>query len=82
MKTCPLGHTCESCLWQIHLRGINPQTGQEVDEVGCSVAFIPLLLIENAKEQRATGVAIESFRNEMINDNGRLLELATERMLS
>ncbi len=75
MKSCPLGHTCDACLWQTHLRGHNPQTGQEVDQVGCAVAFLPMLLIENSQQQRSTGAAVESFRNEMVQGNGLMLEL-------
>ncbi len=78
MKTCPLGHTCETCLWQTHLRGHNPQTGQEIDQVGCAVAFLPVLLIENSQQQRSTGAAVESFRNEMVRGNDALLQLAYE----
>lgn len=57
------------CAWFMQLRGNHPQTGQEIDEWGCTVAWTPLLLIENAKVQRETGAAVESFRNEMVKSN-------------
>jgi hypothetical protein len=57
------------CAWFVQLRGTNPNTGQEVDEWGCAVSWLPMLLIENAKESRHTGAAVESFRNEMVNAN-------------
>ena len=53
----------------MQLRGNHPQTGQEIDEWGCTIAWTPLLLIENAKLQRETGAAVESFRNEMVKAN-------------
>ena len=53
------------CAWHTKVRGTNPNTGQEVDDPGCAVAFMPMLLIENAKQQRSTAAATESFRNEM-----------------
>lgn len=85
MKTCPLGHTCAACLWHTHLRGINPQTGQEIDQEGCAIAFLPVLLIENSQQQRQTGAAVESFRNEMVQGNGAMLRLmhdATQKRLT
>jgi hypothetical protein len=72
MRTCPLGHSCNSCLWQVRLRGQNPQTGQEVDDDKCALAWLPILLVENSQQQRQTAAAVESFRNTMVQDNGAL----------
>lgn len=57
------------CSWFTQLRGTNPQTGQEVDEWGCAVTWLPMLLVENSQMQRHTGAAVESFRNEMVRSN-------------
>lgn len=67
------------CSWFTQLRGVNPQTGQDVDEWGCAVTWLPMLLIENSQQQRQTGAAVESFRNEMVkaNDSSRQVLLAT-----
>lgn len=54
------------CNWFIQVRGTNPNTGQEVDEWGCSIAWLPHLLLENASQIRQTGAATESFRNEFV----------------
>lgn len=70
-KSCPLGHTCDKCLWHTRLRGINPQTGQEIDNDGCAVAFLPILLIENSQQQRQTAAAVESTRNELVRSVSR-----------
>lgn len=75
--TCPLGHKCEEakdgeihrCAWFVELRGRNPNTGEEIDERGCSMAWLPVLLIENARVSTGTSAAIESFRNEMVSAN-------------
>lgn len=66
VKTCPLGHSCDKCLWHTKLRGQNPQTGQEMDSEGCAIAFLPILLIENSQQQRQTSMAVESTRNELV----------------
>lgn len=57
------------CNWFTQVRGVNPNTGKEVDEWGCAITWLPVLLIENSQQQRQTGAAVESFRNEMVNAN-------------
>ena len=51
--------------------GKNPQTGQDVSEWNCAVAWLPMLLIEGSQQARQTGSAIESFRNEMVKLNDK-----------
>ena len=72
-NNCPL-HNFEpcrqlDCAWFTELRGTNPNTGKEVDEWGCAIAWLPVLMIENSQQQRSTGAAVESFRNEMVRAN-------------
>lgn len=67
---CPLNNfePCKQldCAWFLKIRGSNPNTGEEIDEWGCSMSWLPILLIENAQMSRQTGAAVESFRNEMV----------------
>jgi hypothetical protein len=63
------------CVWFSQLRGTNPNTGKEVDEWGCAIAWMPVLMIENSQQQRQTGAAVESFRNEMVKANAQTTEL-------
>jgi len=67
------------CAWFMKVRGNNPNTGEEVDEYGCSMAWLPMLMIENSQQQRSTGAAVESFRNEMVksNENSQHVLMAT-----
>ena len=60
------------------IRGTNPNTGEELDDYGCAIAWLPVLMIENSQQQRQTGAAVESFRNEMVkaNDVGQRVLLA------
>lgn len=84
-KTCPLGHSCDRCLWLIKLRGMNPQTGQEIDNDGCAISWLPVLLVENSQQQRQTSHAVESFRNEMVSGNeviARLMHASQTRRLT
>ena len=55
------------CAWITQVRGTDPNTGNEVDHWDCAVKWIPMLLIENSQQQRQTGAAIESLRNESVD---------------
>ena len=76
MKMCPIvGDKCmeHGCEWYIQVQGTNPQTGAMMDKWGCSISFLPILLIENSQQQRQTAASIDSFRNEMSRQNQELL---------
>lgn len=70
---CPLNNfePCKQldCAWFLNIRGTNPNTGQDMDDWGCSIAWMPILLIENSQMSRQTSAAVESFRNEMVKAN-------------
>ena len=72
-SNCPLNNfePCRQmeCAWFMKVVGNNPNTGKEVEEWGCSMAWLPILTIENSQQQRQTGAAVESFRNEMVKAN-------------
>lgn len=73
---CPLNEFNEcrqlDCAWFIQLRGSNPNTGEDVDEWGCAIAWQPILAIENSQMQRQTGAAVESLRNEIVGASNDL----------
>ena len=70
---CPLNgfKKCKrfNCAWYTQIRGKHPQTGEELDEYGCAMAMLPLLMVENSRQTNQAGAAIESFRNEMVKSN-------------
>jgi hypothetical protein len=69
---CPfIGGDCIGlqCRMMVQIRGVNPNTGEPVDEWDCTLRWVPVLLIENSQQQRQTGAAVESFRNEMVKSN-------------
>lgn len=76
---CPLNNfePCKQleCAWFVQMRGTDPNSGKEVDEYSCGIAWLPMLLIENAAQARQSGAAIESFRNEMVKANQASQEL-------
>lgn len=70
--TCPLGSKCEEirdnaihrCAWNIEMTGSDPSTGDPKNERACAMAWMPILLVENSRQQVRTTSAVESFRNE------------------
>jgi hypothetical protein len=67
------------CAWFTRVQGYDTNTGNQVDEYQCAIAWMPMLLIENSGQQRQTGSAVESFRNEMVkaNENSQKVLLAS-----
>jgi hypothetical protein len=81
------GHFCplikkdcieNKCEWYHQVRGVNPNTGEPVDEWQCAVNLIPILLIENSQQQRSTSAAVESFRNETVKQSDVLNQVLVQ----
>ena len=80
---CPLikKKCCQhKCAWYTQVRGLNPQTGQEVDEWKCAVTWMPMMSVEIAQKTRGTTAAVESFRNETVAANERSNQLYTHAL--
>lgn len=69
-KKCPFTKTqkCmqDKCMFWTHLIGVNPQTGQSIDEFNCAISMLPILLIENAKNVAQAQSAVEKFKNKSV----------------
>lgn len=57
------------CAWYTKVRGLNPNTGEELDHWDCAVAWMPMMAVEVAQKSNQTGAAVESFRNEVVKAN-------------
>jgi len=55
---------CHTCPLWMHIKGVNPNTGQEVDRWSCSFAQLPIMMIENAHVGRHVGAAVDALRKE------------------
>jgi hypothetical protein len=66
------------CSWYTQVRGMNPNTGEEVDDWACAVAWMPMMQIETSQQARQAGAAVESFRNEMVKYNQEYQKLYVE----
>lgn len=80
-QNCPFNNfkPCKEldCAFFTQIRGKHPQTHQDIDEFGCAIAWIPVLLCENSQMSRQTGAAVESFRNEMVKQNQQFNDMIT-----
>lgn len=68
---CPLhkadcSTVCHKCPWWTRVIGKNPQSEELIDDWRCAVALLPMLLVENSQQQRATGAAVETLRNGIV----------------
>lgn len=67
-KICPLikseclEHGCE---FYTHLIGQNPQTGEQKDDFGCAIKFLPILLVENAGQIRQVAASSDKVASEV-----------------
>ena len=67
-----------TCAWYTRVQGYDMNSGNQVDSYECAISWLPMLLIENSGQQRQTGAAVESFRNEMVKSN----EVNTQLLLA
>ena len=63
------------CKFWTKLVGKHPQVpGQTIDEYDCSWKWMPFLMIENTKETIEMTASINSFRNEMVVQNDKIIK--------
>jgi hypothetical protein len=85
--TCPLGSECETvvgkvikrCAWYCKLTGADPSTGKDVDEWGCSMSFMPMLMVEMSGTNRGQTEALESMRNETVKGQAEFNEIVIKK---
>lgn len=72
----PMSVVCHVCPWWTQIRGLNPNTGQEIDDWNCAIGMLPMLTVNVANEARQGAAATESFRNETVKMGALSLNLA------
>ena len=84
---CPLGNECETtadkkiirCAWYTKMMGEDPQTGKEIEDWACAMAWMPTLQVEMARTNRGQTAALESFRNETVKGQAKFNSLIEQR---
>lgn len=87
MKKCPyrfglpekkqgcIQHDCE---FFINLVGTHPQTGETQNEWGCSLRWLPILLVENASRTRQASASVDKVANEVRRQSETIFGLASD----
>ena len=66
-KKVPMSKVCPTCDLWVQLRGKDPNTGQDIDQWGCTDKWLLTGLLEIAKMSLSNAAATESFRNEVVD---------------
>jgi hypothetical protein len=66
------------CNWFMRVQGVNPNTGDQVDEWACAIAWIPMLLIENSRQQMNTTQVFDKFKNDLVAATTSSLQLISQ----
>jgi urease gamma subunit len=67
-----------ACVMYTHITMADPQTGVNQDKFSCSLALLPMMVVEGARQTRGVQSAVESMRNEVINRQDTLNNLITQ----
>jgi len=60
----PMSKVCHKCPLWMHIRGKNPNTGEEIDRWSCALAQLPVMMVEQAQATRFAEGAINELRKE------------------
>lgn len=60
-----------ACAWYTQVMGTHPQTGAQVADFGCAVAWMPVLLIEASQQMRQAGASVDKLTNEVLHEGDR-----------
>ncbi len=81
---CPLGSECESVSDNKIKRcvGVDANTGKDVDDWACAMAWMPTLQVEMSSTNRGQTQALESFRNETVRGQKEFNQIIYENKKS
>lgn len=82
---CPLyqkdvSKVCHKCEWFVQIKGKHPQTEEQIDRWGCTMTWLPMLLVNTAQEVRQGAAATESFRNDMVTVGKAIYGVTREQL--
>ena len=87
--TCPLGSECEEirdnkiyrCMWYTKMVGLDPNTGEHVDDWSCAISFMPMLQVEMSNTNRSQSAVLESFSNETVKGQTEFNKLISSKVM-
>jgi hypothetical protein len=71
----PQSEVCHKCPLWVQLRGKDPQSTQEVDAWGCSLMWLPKLLIEGAQQSRQAGASADKVATEVAKFHENMVKM-------
>ena len=74
-RTCPLGHTCPECLWEVEVQRQNIQTQELAVEKTCAITEAVRAQVSTFQMTHSLGSAMESARNASIENQDKMLKL-------
>ena len=83
---CPLGGKCKEikdnveciCAWYVKLVGKDPQSEKTIDQWGCAMAWLPVMLVEVSQTNREVSAIVTSARDEIVKRQDVFNLLAAE----
>lgn len=60
------------CKFWVHIVGAHPQSGAPMDHFDCSIAWLPVLLVEQSRRTVGVSAAVETMRNEVVQRQDEL----------
>lgn len=89
ISTCPLGSHCERiikghierCAWYVEMEGKHPQSGKDIRESRCAMAWQPILALEGNGINHHTAASIQSLRNETVKRQNLALEVINAKAI-
>jgi len=67
---------CHTCPLWVQVRGVDSNTGQNVDRWDCSIGLLTMLQLETAKEVRQTNASVDKMRADNQTYHGENKQLA------
>lgn len=61
----PMDQVCHTCPLWTKVRGKNPQDHEIIDRYDCSLAWLPLLLLENSQRQIQTAASVQGVADQI-----------------
>jgi hypothetical protein len=59
------------CMLYTHITMTDPQSGGSRDQWACSLALMPVMVLENARVTRGVQASVDSMRNEVVERQDR-----------
>jgi hypothetical protein len=71
----PMSEVCHKCPLWVQIRGKDPQSLQEIDAWGCSLMWLPKLILEGAQASHQAGASADKVANEVAKFHEKMVHM-------